>query len=171
MFKRILVPTDGSELSDAAARKAIEFAETIHGNVIGFHATSRPNYMPGEVDYSPVSEFGMDWFRPDRAAVERNANKYLSVINQLSEAANVPCECFFEFHESPYRAIIEAAETHKCDLIFMGSHGRGAMSGLFLGSVTQQVMSHSDIPVLVYRDSKITRRMESVIAESRHYRI
>jgi len=162
MFKRILVPTDGSELSAAAAQKAIAFAKSINATICGFYGVPESTYTPSGVEFAPI---------PDRVDVETIARSYLSVIEGYAREAGVPCECFFEVHESPYRAIIQAAETHHCDLIFMGSHGRGAMSSLIMGSVTQQVMSHSYIPVLVYRDDKIAGRMKQVIQEARHYRI
>ena len=162
MFKRILVPTDGSDLSAAAARKAVEFAKSLNASVCAFHSMSMFASKPTGVEFTPIIT-GQD--------AEKTARLYLSVVEGYAKEAGVPYQSFSAFHESPYRAIIEAAEEHHCDLIFLGSHGRGAVSSLFVGSVTQQVMSHSYIPVLVYRDEKIASRMKHVTQESRQYRI
>jgi nucleotide-binding universal stress UspA family protein len=162
MFSRILVPTDGSDLSEAAARKAVAFAKSVGASVCGFHAMRHSAILASGMDFSVV---------PTREDAENAARSLLSVIERTCEEAGVPCECFVDYDEWTYRAIIQAAEDHDCDLIFMGSHGRGAMSSLVLGSVTQQVMSHSFIPVLVYRDEKAANRMRQVVYESRQRRI
>ncbi len=162
MFKRVLVPTDGSDLSAAAARKAVEFAKSIQASICAFHSMSMFAGAPTGVEFAPIAS-GRD--------AEMTARSYVSVIEGYAKEAGVPYQSFSAFHDSTYRAIIEAAEEHNCDLIFMGSHGRGAVSSLFMGSVTQQVMSHSYIPVLVYRDEKIAGRMKHVTQESRRYRI
>jgi nucleotide-binding universal stress UspA family protein len=162
MFKNILVPIDGSELAAAAARKAVEFAKTIQASVCAFHSMPMFAGAPGEFGYSPVTS---------GPQAEKMARSYLAVIEEYARECAVPCQSFSKFHDSTYHAIIEAAEEHHCDLIFMGSHGRGALSSLFVGSVTQQVMSHSYIPVLVYRDEKIAARMKHVTRESKEYRI
>jgi nucleotide-binding universal stress UspA family protein len=162
MFKHILVPTDGSELSLAAARKAIEFAKFIQADVCAFYAMPMFAGAPSGSEFAPMAS---------RNAAETIARSYLSQIENCAKEAGVAYQSFFAFHDSPYCAIIDAAEEHHCDLIFMGSHGRGAISSMFMGSVTQKVMSHSFIPVLVYRDEKIAERMRHVTVESRRYRI
>jgi nucleotide-binding universal stress UspA family protein len=162
MFKKILVPIDGSELAAAAARKAVEFAKSIQASVCAFHCMPMFAGAPGEFGFTPATS---------GAREQEAARTYLSEIEGYARECGVPCETFAEFHDSAYHAIIKAAEDHHCDLIFMGSHGRGALSSLFVGSVTQQVMSHSYFPVLVYRDEKIAGRMKHVTRESREYRI
>jgi len=77
--------------------------------------------------------------------------EYLAVIEKEAKAAGVPCECFSISSNSPYTAIIKAAEDKKCDLIFMASHGRKGIAAVLLGSETIRVLTHSKIPVLVYR--------------------
>lgn len=162
MFKRILVPTDGSDLSAAAARKAVEFAKSIQATICAFHSMPLFAGAPSGAGFAPITS---------ARDAEITARSYLSVIEDYAKEAGVPYQYFSAFHDSAYRAIIEAAEEHHCDLIFMGSHGRGAVLSLFMGSVTQQVMSHSYIPVLVYRDEKIASRIKHVTQESRQYRI
>jgi nucleotide-binding universal stress UspA family protein len=164
MFKRILVPTDGSDLSAAAAGKAIEFAKSVQASVIGFHAAPASAYSYSAMEFSPSLTI-------TRENAEQAGRAFLSIIEDQAREAGVPCESVLEFSSSPYRAIIDTAQAHRCDLIFMGSHGRGAVSSLFMGSVTQHVMSHSFIPVLVYRDERIAAKMRHVIEEVRDYRI
>ena len=72
-------------------------------------------------------------------------------VKMAAEAAGVPCETIREIHDQPYRAIIDAAHALGCDLIVMASHGRRGISALLLGSETVKVLTHSTIPVLVYR--------------------
>ena len=69
----------------------------------------------------------------------------------MADIGDVNADTHFVISESPYRAIIDAANQHGCDLIFMASHGRGGVAGLLLGSETQKVLVHSKIPVIVYR--------------------
>jgi nucleotide-binding universal stress UspA family protein len=83
---------------------------------------------------------------------EAEARTFLGVIEEKAKAAGVRCETFHTIDSSPYRAIIAAAEKHGCDLVFMASHGRRGLSALLLGSETQKVLTHSKIPVLVYRE-------------------
>jgi nucleotide-binding universal stress UspA family protein len=162
MFKRILVPIDGSELAAAAARKAVEFAKSMQASICAYHSMPMFAGAPGGLGFAPVTS---------GAESEKLARTYLAVVESYAREAGVPYQAFTGFHDSVYRAVIEAAGEHECDLIFMGSHGRGAVSSLFMGSVTLQVMSHSYIPVLVYRDEKIASRMKHVAQESRQYRI
>ena len=75
----------------------------------------------------------------------------LPTIEVEAEVEKVPCEVMHVISDSPYEAIIDAAKKKKCDLIFMASHGRGELASLILGSVTQKVLAHSKVPVLVYR--------------------
>ena len=85
--------------------------------------------------------------QPDRLLGE----KALKQVTMAADAAGVPCETIREVHDQPYRAIIDAAHALSCDLIVMASHGRRGISALLLGSETVKVLTHSTIPVLVYR--------------------
>ena len=77
--------------------------------------------------------------------------KYLKQVSDAAAAAGVSCAAIHVEHEHPYRAIIDAAKKNGCDLVAMASHGRHGLSALVLGSVTVKVLTHSNIPVLVYR--------------------
>jgi nucleotide-binding universal stress UspA family protein len=83
--------------------------------------------------------------------MERFANKCLDQVKTAALAQDVSCDVMYVEHEHPYRAIIDAANNQHCDLIVMASHGRHGISAILLGSVTVKVLTHSTIPVLVYR--------------------
>jgi nucleotide-binding universal stress UspA family protein len=145
MFKHILLPTDGSPLSEAAMRKGIQFAKTINARVTGFCVVPMLRY------HTYDSEIGPEFKKQAAAAVQADVNKSLIAIEKEAKEAGVPCETAQEKSDQPYEAIIEAAKKRKCDLIIMASHGRRGVGALLIGSETQKVLTHSKIPVLVYR--------------------
>lgn len=146
MFKHILVPTDGSQLSIETVRRAVAFAKEVAAKVTFFFA--KPDY--------PVAFYGegalIDPTTPEKFAemADRQA-QILAKASAVALEAGVPSATFDSISDLPYQAIIEAAGHAGCDLIFMASHGRRGFSGLLLGSETQKVLTHSTIPVLVYR--------------------
>ena len=147
MFKHIFVPTDGSELSRATVSRAITFAKEAGARVTAFFA--KPEY--------PIAYFGegalIDPTTPEKFAelADQQATEYLGEVQRLCAEAGVECSTLSATSDAPYEAIIEAADKSGCDLIFMASHGRRGFSGFLLGSETNKVLSHSKIPVLVYR--------------------
>ena len=147
MFKHILVPTDGSELSKQTAEKAVVFAKEAGAKITVFYA--KPEY--------PIAYFGegalIDPTTPEKFSelAENQAQEYLKAVTDLCQQSGVTCEISSATSDIPYQAIIDAAERAGCDLIFMASHGRRGFSGLLLGSETNKVLTHSRIPVLVYR--------------------
>ena len=145
MFRHILLPTDGSPLSEAAMHKGLEFAKTINARVTVFRVVPALRYVGCEAD------IGAEFKKQAEAAVQAEVNKNLLAIEKAAEEAGVPCEAVQEKNDQPYKAIIEAARKKECDLIIMASHGRRGVGALLLGSETQKVLTHSRIPVLVYR--------------------
>ncbi len=147
MFKHILVPTDGSELSRATAERAVSFAKEAGARVTVFFA--KPEY--------PIAYFGegalIDPTTPEKFAemADQQASEYLGEVQKYCADNGVECSLTSATSDIPYEAIIQAAETAGCDLIFMASHGRRGISGFLLGSETNKVLTHSSIPVLVYR--------------------
>ncbi|MBI3094026.1 MAG: universal stress protein [Rhodocyclales bacterium] len=147
MFKHILVPSDGSQLSSDTAKRAIAFAKETGAKVTFFFA--KPDY--------PVAFYGegalIDPTTPDKFAemAEQQAKEILAAHEAAAKAEGVSCASISSVSDIPYEAIIAAAEDAGADLIFMASHGRRGISGLLLGSETQKVLTHSKIPVLVYR--------------------
>jgi nucleotide-binding universal stress UspA family protein len=145
MFKHILLPTDGSPLSDAAVAQCVQFARATGATITGFHAipefrvfTSRPEML----------EDTKERFLEDSRA---HAKEYLAVLESVAREAGVPCDTAVSVSDEPYREIIRIAEQKGCDLIAMASHGRKGIKGLLIGSETQKVLSHSQITVLVFR--------------------
>ena len=147
MFKHVLVPTDGSEFSQSTVRRAVSFAKEAGARITAYYA--KPEF--------PVTYYGegvlIDTTTPEQFAVlaEVQAQKILSYVESLCQEAGVSFTKLTSTTDIPYEGIIEAAETNGCDLIFMSSHGRRGLSGLILGSETNKVLTHTKIPVLVFR--------------------
>ncbi|MEI7613802.1 MAG: universal stress protein [Betaproteobacteria bacterium] len=147
MFKHILVPTDGSQLSQETTRRAVTFAQEVGARITAFYA--KPEY--------PVTYYGegalVDPMTPEKFAemAEEQSAEILGFVEKLCQDAGVICAKLTLTSDIPYEAIIEAATRSGCDLIFMSSHGRRGISALLLGSETHKVLTHTKIPVLVYR--------------------
>ena len=144
MFKRILVPTDGSEITRKAVDTAVELARSV-GAVL--HTLSVKEPFP----YSTVSEMQPAPPQEFYDAQERAATACVQAVTELSARAGVPCEARTVEALHPWEAIVEHAERTACDLVVMASHGRGGLTALLLGSETQKVLTHSTLPVLVVR--------------------
>ena len=145
MFKQILLPTDGSELSERAALAGISFAKEIGAQVVA--VTVLPEFHTMTLN-SVMIEDTKDQYDADMAQL---GERYLAFISDAARSAGVPCATVKLTSDDPYEAILAAAKERKCDLIIMASHGRKGIKGVLLGSETQKVLVHSDIPVLVYR--------------------
>ena len=147
MFKHILVPTDGSELSNVAVKAAIPFAKLHGARLTAFHAMeAAPSSAFG--DYDLENSLSPEEFRTSE---EGKARRILSTVEEAAKAAGVPCDSATLAARHPYEAIIKTAQDQGCDLIFMASHGRRGMSALVLGSETHKVLTHCSIPAMVYR--------------------
>lgn len=149
MYKHILVPTDGSELSDKAAEAAIRLAKLLGARITAFHAME-PYPLQGAyaAEASGVAELQPEIFA-ERS--EEYAKRVLDKFKQAASAQAVECATVFVTSRSPSHSIVEKARAENCDLIVMASHGRRGLEGFLLGSETQKVLTHSTIPVLVYR--------------------
>ncbi len=148
MYKQILVPTDGSELSLSAIDQAVAFARET-GAAVTFFTVTAPIAV-----YGVTGEYlagGFDDYT--RAAREEGARR-LAEAEARAKAAGVPCQSRMVESDYAWEAIIDAANDAGADLIAMASHGRRGLSGLVLGSETLKVLTHSTIPVLVYRQPK-----------------
>ncbi|MBD5801674.1 universal stress protein [Aromatoleum toluolicum] len=147
MFKHILVPTDGSPLSESTVARAVSFAKDAGARITFFYAQPdfpMPIYGEGAlIDPTTPEQFS-------KAAADE-AKRILDAAKSAADAAGVASDTDTIVNEVPYEAVIDAAERHGCDLIFMASHGRRGIAGLLLGSETQKVLTHSKTPVLVYR--------------------
>ncbi len=147
MFKHILIPTDGSALSEAAIRAGVELARTVGARVTGFFAAPAPTPLV----YGDLMPVG--YMPPDQheALLKKAAEHHLGVIEAAARAAGVPVSCISVTSEYPADSIVKIATKRGCDLIFMASHGRRGLAGILLGSETQKVLTHSSVPVLVFR--------------------
>ena len=150
MFKHILLPTDGSKLSDKAVKQAINVAKGLGAKITAMHVmpdaeafvSERYNVLP--VLAAPVK----DKYKKEAAALSK---EILGKVVAAATAAGVECSQISVTSGSPYEAIVKQATKSSCDLIMMASHGRRGLQGLLLGSETQKVLTHSKIPVLVCR--------------------
>lgn len=145
MYKRILLPTDGSELSERAVLAGVAFASETGAEVVGMTAVPDFHTITANADMLESTE---DEYI---AASGARADRTLAVVANAARSAGVPCTTEVVRSDQPYDAILQAARGHGCDLIIMASHGRRGISGVLLGSETQKVLVHSAIPVLVYR--------------------
>jgi nucleotide-binding universal stress UspA family protein len=145
MFKNIFLPTDGSDLSRKAVLYGVQLAKLTGGKVIAF--TVRAPYVVSSLD--AVAAMGSQGQFEEET--KQYAARALEQAKMAGEAAGVPVETLEDVNDQPFRAIVDAAEANRCDLIVMASHGRRGVSALLLGSETNKVLTHSKIPVLVYR--------------------
>ena len=147
MFKRLLVPTDGSELSMNAVKAAVALAAEMRAEVVALNV--QPVFQPPVVAEVPIADV---YSQGDyEAGALAAANKILADTAAVAAAASVACKSVARLDASAYEAIIRVAKDEGCDLIFMASHGRRGMAHLLLGSETQKVLTHCRVPVLVYR--------------------
>ena len=147
MYKHILIPTDGSDLSRTAAMNGVKLARALGARVTAFFAAPAPTPLI----YEGLLPVGYATLEEHAELIEKTAAKYLGVVERACAKAEVPCRSVHETNEYPAEAIMEAARKYKCDLIHMASHGRRGLTGVLLGSQTQKVLTQSKIPVLVYR--------------------
>jgi len=147
MFKHVLISTDGSTLSRKAAKAGIAFAKAIGARVTVYHALETTlSYLAGDgaiIDASLIESL--------EKHARAQGDKCVAEIAKTARVSRVACTTYITQPVTSYQGIIAAAKTKKCDAIFMGSHGRSGVASLLLGSVTQQVLAHSKIPVIVYR--------------------
>ena len=147
MYKHILLPTDGSDLALLAAKSGIALAKSINAKVTAVYAN------PG---------IGPQFFQVDAALPESVINaelarlkhleeRYLAKVRAAAQKAGVPCDTVGVNNPIAYEAIIATATKRGCDLIVMGSHGHTGIKAILLGSVATKVLTHSKIPVLIWR--------------------
>jgi nucleotide-binding universal stress UspA family protein len=146
-YKHILLPTDGSPLSDQAVKAGVALAQALGARVTGLFIAPAPTPLVYE-HFVPVA-----YMTPEQhaALIETTASRYLSVVEHAARAAQVPFECVTVTSEYPADAIVDVANKQRCDLIFMASHGRKGIKAVLLGSETAKVLAHSKVPVLVHR--------------------
>lgn len=145
MFKSILIPTDGSELSDQAVRQGLQLAKSLGAKVVAFHVTA-----PFHVLAASAAALTETREQREKRAAEFG-KQIFDVIAGMAREAGVACTCQSHSGEHIWQEIIMAAEKHGCDAICMASHGRRGLAGVLMGSETAKVLTHSKIPVVVIR--------------------
>jgi nucleotide-binding universal stress UspA family protein len=144
MFKKILVPTDGSELARKAADTAAQLAKSQGAQIVGVYVIDPFPYI-GIGDASAV---GLQAYLAEAKSV---AGQALEGIAAVCKAEGVPFAGDTIERNVVYEGVIETADAEGCDLIVMASHGRQGVKALILGSVAQKVLTHAKVPVLIVK--------------------
>lgn len=150
MYKKILVPTDGSELAGQAVAAAIDYARVSGAAVVAF-SVAQPYPLLPAIDGAMMIDPGID-----STELQQLAQQAVDTVASVAKAAGVACETHTSLSFLPYEEIIRAADDYGCDVIFMASHGRRGLSRLLAGSQTQKVLAYAKVPVLVLRPAMPT---------------
>ena len=145
MFKHILVPIDGSATAQLAVDKAIALARAFGSQVTAIYV----------IDPYPFTGVGTDFAYGQAeylSAATAEANTAIKTAKKALQAAGLSVQTSVIEAHTVWRGIVESAVSMQTDLIVIGSHGRSGLEKLVLGSVTQAVLSHTHLPVLVVRD-------------------
>lgn len=145
MYKRILLPTDGSDASRRAVLAGVDFARSVNAEVVAMTAT------PAFHSFTTKAEMLEQTSEQYAQSSRERGQRLLDDVAAVARDAGVSCTGVQLVSDNPYEAIISAARDNHCDLIVMASHGHRGIKGLLLGSETQKVLVHSAIPVLVHR--------------------
>jgi len=147
MFKNILVPTDGSKLSQKAVKAAIDLAHDSNAKVTALHVFPKFSGSP-YVTYGPAEDVLEE---AHRNLAQAEGDRLFTTLRKSADAAGVQFDAVLVENNNVWEQVISIAKKKKCDLICMASHGRRGIAGVLLGSETNKVLTHSNIPVLVVR--------------------
>ena len=147
MFKNILIPTDGSPLSQKAVVQGVALAKSVGAKVTAFFAA--PPATP--IVYRDHLPVGYATPGEREEMIKKTAAKYLGFVERAAKKAGISCESVHVTSDYPEQDILKLAQKKKCDLIVMATHGQGGLRGMFIGSVTQKVLNQAKIPVMVFR--------------------
>ncbi|QDL54829.1 universal stress protein [Rhodoferax aquaticus] len=147
MYQRILVTTDGSKLSKKAVSSAIALAALSSAELIALKVVPRypQSYFEGAIalQASEVARVEKQWADDAQAVVD--------AVSKSASAKGVTCKAVVVKSDVVSDAVLATVKKHQCDLIVMASHGRRGIKRLLLGSETQQVLTHANVPVLVLK--------------------
>src|SRR5262245_1128029 len=146
MYRNILIATDGSALAEKGVSHGLSLAKSVGAKVTALIVEAPFNVF--DVPESRVRQMS-EAFAQHAEHTKQHAASVLNHVADAAKTAGVPCETVQLEHDQPYRAIITTANDKSCDLIVMTSHGRSGISAVLLGSVTNKVLTHTKIPVLV----------------------
>lgn len=160
MFRHILLPTDGSKLSQQAIAAGVRLARNLDATVVGVHVSPpHHGHTPEELMHRQA-----DVHRRREELLDRQAEEYLAYVANSALADEVPCVCKKLRLDDPAQGIVDTAEKMRCDLIYMASHGWGADPETVIGSETIRVLHLSKVPVLVYKPPQVADRGVSFTA-------
>lgn len=145
MYKRLLVPVDGSELSLRAMNESLELAAQLGASVTGFVVEAQP---PMPTSTMPMAQYG-EQVAAHEARTEAHASRVLSRFAEMASQRKVPFEAHHDRDDDVAGSIARAAQEKGADLIVMVTHGRGTFGELLFGSQTKGVMSRTKVPMLV----------------------
>jgi nucleotide-binding universal stress UspA family protein len=147
MYRKILITTDGSTVSQHTACAGVKFAQQMGAEVLALFVAPEYQY-PVYVEIIPPSYPSEEEYIEQ---MKRTGADYMDRIMRSCEKAGLAHSCMTAFSDATALKIVDVAEQQGCDLIFMGSHGRSGWGQILLGSVTNKVLSHTTRPVLVHR--------------------
>jgi len=145
MYKHVLIPTDGSDLSAKAEAAGLTLAKALDAKVTVLTVTAPFQFIGTEPMMLTATE--PEYEKAQTARAEKSFDR----VRTTAAAIGIPVETLRSIQVHPFQAIIATAKERGCDLVFMASHGRRGVAGLVLGSETTKGLTHSKVPVLVYR--------------------
>jgi nucleotide-binding universal stress UspA family protein len=146
MYRHILIPTDGSELAEHAVTNGLSLAKSVGAKVSVIIVEEPFNWL--NVSETKAKQ-AFEELAKHAEQIKKHAARVLNRVANAAKQAGVSCDAIQVEDEQPYKAIIATAADRGCDLIVMASHGRSGLSAVVLGSVTNKVLTHTKIPVLV----------------------
>ena len=149
MFTKILIPIDGSELALKAVVTGVRLASEVGAQVVFLHAMA-PYIAPYAAEVALMDSKTQDMFE---RGVSLDSDKILADAQKIADAAAVLSQCVNAVSTRPELFIEKTANEMGCDLIVIGTHGRGAVGRFVMGSTTSRLLPISPVPVLVYRDA------------------
>ena len=148
MFQHLLVPTDGSPLSRSTVIEAVRFAKAAGAKITGFHAMPELGLLSQHPGLPAETRANFD------QQARAQADEVLSLVKEVAQAEGVVCDTVMATSDQPHEAILRAVRDRGCDLIFLASHGRRGIEAWLVGSETQKVLTHSKVPVMVWRSNQ-----------------
>jgi nucleotide-binding universal stress UspA family protein len=146
MYQNILIATDGSELAGKGVAQGLSLAQAVGAKVTAVVVELPFNGLVfGECEPDRVAEIAARVTKDEK----EHAGRILKDVAAAAKKCGVACDTIQVENPKPYEGILQVADDKKCDLIVMGSHGRGGVSGLLIGSVTNRLIAHTKLPVLV----------------------
>jgi nucleotide-binding universal stress UspA family protein len=152
MYRHILISTDGSELAESAVTNGLSLAKSLGAKVTVIIIEEPFNWLgvsESKAQRSFAEHGAFEELAKHTAQIKKHATSVLNRVADAAKQSGVSCDTVQMGDAQPYKAIIDTAANRGCDLIVMASHGRGGLSAIVLGSVTNKVLTHTKTPVLV----------------------